>query len=109
MKAIDWRSVELPPFKKNFYNPSPEVSHRRQADVERFRTSKEITIVQVSWLRIHFLFDAISDANHPTLFQGHNKIGNPITNFEEGGFPEYLLKVERLPQLILQIRSSPSV
>ena len=51
MKAIDWRSVELPPFKKNFYNPSPEVSHRRQADVERFRTSKEITIVQVSWLR----------------------------------------------------------
>ena len=53
MKAIDWRSVELPPFKKNFYNPSPEVSHRRQADVERFRTSKEITIVQVSWLKFY--------------------------------------------------------
>ena len=28
------------------------------------------------------------------IVQGHNKIGNPITNFEEGGFPEYLLKVK---------------
>jgi len=72
MKAIDWSSVNLPPFKKNFYDPSPEVTHRSRADVESFRTSKEITIIQ-----------------------GHNKIGNPITNFEEGGFPEYLLKTMR--------------
>ena len=47
MKAIDWRSVNLPPFKKNFYDPSPEVTHRSRADVESFRTSKEITIIQV--------------------------------------------------------------
>ena len=24
--------------------------------------------------------------------QGHTSIGNPITTFDEGGFPEYLLK-----------------
>ena len=47
MKAIDWRSVNLPPFKKNFYDPSPEVTHRSRADVESFRASKEITIIQV--------------------------------------------------------------
>ena len=47
MKAIDWRSVNLPPFKKNFYDPSPAVTHRSRADVESFRTSKEITIIQV--------------------------------------------------------------
>ena len=27
-----------------------------------------------------------------TIVQGQQYIGNPITNFEEGGFPEYLLK-----------------
>ena len=50
MRAIDWRDVKLPPFKKNFYDPSPEVTHRSSADVERFRTSKEITIIQVGLL-----------------------------------------------------------
>ena len=51
MQAIDWRSVKLAPFKKNFYDPSPEVTHRSAADVERFRTSKEITIIQVGFFR----------------------------------------------------------
>ena len=51
MKAVDWRDVKLSPFKKNFYDPSPEVTHRSAADVERFRTSKEITIIQVGFFR----------------------------------------------------------
>merc|ERR1712179_404758 len=63
---------DLKPFKKDFYTPSPEVTNRSRAEVEQFRASKEIAIVQ-----------------------GHEHIGNPITTFEEGGFPEYLLKTMR--------------
>ena len=69
MQAIDWRSVKLAPFKKNFYDPSPEVSHRSAADVERFRTSKEITIIQVgqsiltlsAWVMIHLCVLALEN------------------------------------------------
>ena len=62
-------SLPPQPFSKNFYTPSSAVTHRPMVEVETFRQQKEITIVQ-----------------------GQQYIGNPITNFEEGGFPEYLLK-----------------
>ena len=48
------------------------MTNRSRAEVEQFRAAKEIAIVQ-----------------------GHELIGNPITTFEEGGFPEYLLKTMR--------------
>jgi len=72
LRNVNWSQQSLTPFKKDFYTPSPAVTNRSRAEVEQFRAAKEITIVQ-----------------------GHDHIGNPITNFEEGGFPEYLLKTMR--------------
>ena len=45
---------------------------RSPAEVERYRAEKEITLVQ-----------------------GQQNIGNPIMTFEEGGFPELLLRTMR--------------
>jgi len=72
LRSVNWSNHDLKPFKKDFYTPSPEVTNRSRAEVEQFRAAKEIAIVQ-----------------------GHEHIGNPITTFEEGGFPEYLLKTMR--------------
>jgi superfamily II DNA/RNA helicase len=68
LRKPKWDSYTLVPFEKNFYNPHPNLSNADPRQVERFRGEKEITIVRGS------------------------NVPNPITNFEEGGFPDYVIK-----------------
>ena len=62
-----WDDYTLVPFEKHFYTPSQAQLNRDPRDVEQYRNSKEITIVR-----------------------GHN-VPNPITNFADGGFPDYVM------------------
>ncbi|PWZ02726.1 ATP-dependent RNA helicase DBP2 [Testicularia cyperi] len=64
--AVDWQSVDLVPFEKNFYVEDPRVAQRQERDVQEYRRSKQMTI------------------------QGQN-VPKPVTSFEEAGFPDYIL------------------
>ena len=67
-----WDNFTLVPFDKHFYNPSPNLVNADPREVEKYRADKEITIVR-----------------------GQN-VPNPINNFADGGFPDYVMKeVER--------------
>lgn len=66
MKRPNWDSVSLQPFNKNFYNPPSSVLNRSPYEVEEYRNEHEITV---------------SGAEVP----------NPIQNFEEGNFPDYVM------------------
>ena len=67
-----WDEYTLVPFEKHFYNPHPNQVAADPREIEKYRTEKEITVVR-----------------------GHN-VPNPISNFQEAGFPDYVLKeVER--------------
>jgi len=57
----------LEPFKKDFYIPHEAVQNRDLRIVEQYRAEKEITLRGKS-------------------------IPNPVFNFEEAGFPDYVLK-----------------
>jgi len=72
LSELDWSQYDLKPFKKDFYTPTSEVTNRSSKDVDEYRKLHEITIVQ-----------------------GQEYVGNPITNFEEGGFPDYMLQTIR--------------
>ena len=63
-----WDNFTLIPFEKHFYNPHPNLLNADPRAVEKYRGEKEITIVRGS------------------------DIPNPITNFNEGGFPDYVTK-----------------
>ncbi|CCF56753.1 hypothetical protein KAFR_0B04560 [Kazachstania africana CBS 2517] len=67
--APNWEEElpRLPSFEKNFYVEHEDVRNRSDADVAKFRQENEMTI------------------------SGHD-IPKPITNFEEAGFPDYVLK-----------------
>lgn len=54
--------------KKDFYTPSETVTNRNPTEVMKYRSDHEISVVQ-----------------------GNEHVGNPIINFAEGGFPEYLM------------------
>jgi len=69
LKAVNWDDYTLSTLKKNFYTPSDAVQNRSAEEVAKYRTDNEITIVQ-----------------------GMDQVGNPIVDFSEGGFPEYLLQ-----------------
>uniref|UniRef100_U5EQL7 RNA helicase n=1 Tax=Corethrella appendiculata TaxID=1370023 RepID=U5EQL7_9DIPT len=45
LRAIDWSSVDLKPFKKDFYTESKIVRRRPQKEVDRFLGSHDITII----------------------------------------------------------------
>lgn len=62
-----WDLNRLEPFKKDFYIPNEAVQNRDPCIVEQYRSEKEITL------------------------RGKN-IPNPVFNFNEAGFPEYVLK-----------------
>ncbi|KAL6431226.1 hypothetical protein ACFW04_007135 [Cataglyphis niger] len=62
-----WDLSRLEPFKKDFYIPHDAVQNRDPRIVEQYRVEKEITL------------------------RGKN-IPNPVFNFEEAGFPDYVLK-----------------
>jgi len=65
---VVWAKHTLSVFKKDFYTPSLSVVNRNPAEVASYRKKHEITINQ-----------------------GVEVAGNPILNFQEGGFPEYLM------------------
>jgi len=70
MEAVDWTAEEnqnLVPFEKNFYNVTDANKNMDKSQVEEYRKTHEITIVQ-QW----------------------GNVPNPITNFEDGGFPDYI-------------------
>ncbi|ETS63559.1 hypothetical protein PaG_01856 [Moesziomyces aphidis] len=64
--AVDWNSVDLVNFEKNFYIEDPRVAARSDREVQDYRASKQMTI------------------------QGQN-VPKPVTSFDEAGFPDYIL------------------
>jgi len=67
LRSVDWQSYDLIPFEKNFYAPHPNIRDAEPREVEKFRAAKEISI------------------------QRGSNLPNPITNFEEAGFPDYVI------------------
>ena len=70
LRRPKWEQFQLVPFEKHFYNPHPNLAHANPKDVERYRFDREISIIR-----------------------GANGVPNPINNFSEGGFPDYVLRV----------------
>jgi len=68
LRQVQWSNYTLSPFEKNFYHPHPNIANADPREVEKFRTEKEISI------------------------QRGSNIPPPITNFEEAGFPEYVIR-----------------
>ncbi|XP_055841390.1 uncharacterized protein LOC129908708 isoform X2 [Episyrphus balteatus] len=66
LRRIHWSDVTLTPFEKNFYKPCDSVMNRPQGDVDLFLSNNEITLKGKS-------------------------IPTPSFEFQEGGFPEYVL------------------
>ena len=66
LRNVDWNRHTLVPFEKDFYAPHPNIKDAHPKDVEKFRSENQITIMR-----------------------GDN-IPNPITNFAEAGFPDYV-------------------
>ncbi|XP_037931364.1 ATP-dependent RNA helicase dbp2 [Teleopsis dalmanni] len=66
LPKIIWSEITLKPFKKNFYQPCNAVTDRTQIDVDTYLSSNEITLKGSS-------------------------IPLPSIEFDEGGFPEYVL------------------
>lgn len=67
LRKPHWDLSRLEPFQKDFYTPHPDVTNRSKDEIEAYRHSKEITV------------------------RGKDT-PNPVTSFEETGFPEYVLK-----------------
>eukprot|EP00095_Tigriopus_kingsejongensis_P006831 snap_masked-scaffold82_size396747-processed-gene-2.7 protein:Tk06831 transcript:snap_masked-scaffold82_size396747-processed-gene-2.7-mRNA-1 annotation:"hypothetical protein DAPPUDRAFT_213150" len=72
LRRIKWDEYNLVPFEKHFYNPHANLANADATTVEEYRKTREISIIKGS------------------------NLPNPITNFFEAGFPEYVMKeVER--------------
>lgn len=67
LRKIRWETVQLQPFRKDFYSPLPSVRSRSPRDVEAYRSQHEITVRG-------------TEVPTPNMF------------FEEGGFPEYAMR-----------------
>lgn len=68
MKKPQWSDYDLVPFQKNFYQPHSNQANMAPRQAEEFRKINEITV------------------------QRGENIPAPIMDFEEGGFPEYVMK-----------------
>jgi len=68
LRRVKWDQFNLVPFEKNFYEPHPIVANRDPREIEKYRFSKEISVVR-----------------------GVN-VPSPITNFNEAAIPDYVLK-----------------
>jgi len=68
LKNINWNSVSLVKFEKNFYQEHPAVAGMPHEEAERIRKAKSITIVN------------------------GDRIPKPVRTFEEASFPEYVLQ-----------------
>jgi len=69
LRRPKWEDFQLVPFEKNFYTPAPNLVNALPKDVERYRCEREITIMK-----------------------GGAACPNPITNFEDAGLPDYVLR-----------------
>ena len=69
LRRPKWDQFQLVPFEKHFYNPAPHLVNANPKDVERYRFNREITIVK-----------------------GGSAAPNPITNFEDAGLPDYVMR-----------------
>ena len=69
LRAVNWSRVQLAPFVKNFYNATPRSQQMDPREVERFRSEHEITLVR-----------------------GGTRIPNPIMEFADGNFPDFVMK-----------------
>merc|ERR1719436_1679702 len=68
LQSINWNSVSLVKFEKDFYQEHPAVTGMSQEEADRIRKAKNITIVD--------------GPNCP----------KPVRTFEEASFPEYVLQ-----------------
>ncbi|KAL8730821.1 MAG: hypothetical protein Q9181_004525 [Wetmoreana brouardii] len=66
LKTQHWDISTLPKFEKSFYKEDPAVTNRSEAEVDRFRKAKEITV------------------------QGKH-VPRPVETFDEAGFPKYVM------------------
>ena len=80
LRDVNWSSYDLIPFEKNFYDPHPNIRDADKRQVEEYRQQKEIYI------------------------QKGNNVPNPITNFAEGGFPDYVMDEIKRKQFALSVR-----
>ncbi|KAF4640193.1 DEAD (Asp-Glu-Ala-Asp) box polypeptide 17 [Toxoplasma gondii] len=69
LQRVDWKTIDLVPFEKNFYVEHPAVANMSAEEAERIRRANEITIVH-----------------------GHN-VPKPVPTFEYTSFPSYILDV----------------
>jgi len=67
LKKPQWNEYTLVPFQKNFYQPHSRQANMDPRQAEEFRKQNEITV------------------------QRGENIPAPIINFEEGGFPDYVM------------------
>ncbi|KAJ8919757.1 hypothetical protein NQ315_006286, partial [Exocentrus adspersus] len=63
-----WQEADLKPFRKDFYNPHPNMQNRTQHDIDNYREVNDIIVRG-------------SDVPFPNF------------GFEEGSFPEYIMQV----------------
>ncbi|GBE61469.1 DEAD box polypeptide 17 [Babesia ovata] len=68
LMPIDWSKETLVPFEKNFYKEHDEVKSMSQADVDRIRKEKEITII------------------------AGKDVPKPVVSFDQTSFPDYIIK-----------------
>uniref|UniRef100_A0A6M2DSI8 RNA helicase n=1 Tax=Xenopsylla cheopis TaxID=163159 RepID=A0A6M2DSI8_XENCH len=67
LKKPDWSQANMQPFRKNFYVPHAKNKERSKEEVDRYREEKEITV-------------------------NGNDVPNPNQEFDEGNFPEYIMR-----------------
>ncbi|KAH6943659.1 hypothetical protein HPB50_025051 [Hyalomma asiaticum] len=67
LRKPDWDRIQLQPFQKNFYHEHPNTANRAPMEVDAYRQANEITV------------------------KGR-EVPKPILHFEEGNFPDYILK-----------------
>lgn len=68
LRKPKWNEYTLVPFQKNFYQPHPNLANMDPREAEQFRKTNEITIIR------------------------GESVPAPIINFDEGGFPDYVMK-----------------
>lgn len=68
LRKPQWNEYTLVPFQKNFYQPHPKQANMNANEAAEFRKTNEITV------------------------QRGDNVPAPIINFDEGGFPEYVMK-----------------
>ncbi|XP_050532069.1 ATP-dependent RNA helicase p62-like isoform X2 [Daktulosphaira vitifoliae] len=71
LQTPNWDRVQLRPFKKEFYVPHPTIDRRSYEEVDKYRTSKDITVMS-------------SD---------RTEVPYPIQHFKEANFPDYVMQV----------------